>query len=65
MVSVLVSVADALPLKPLLHPQFGLEARVGIELTPLSQAKGADSLARSVSNIIVIGFCRGAFQLQT
>ena len=30
MVSVLVSVADALPLKPLLHPQFGLEARVGI-----------------------------------
>jgi hypothetical protein len=31
MVSVLVSVADALPLKPLLHPQFGLEARVGIE----------------------------------
>ncbi len=33
MVSVLVSVADALPLKPLLHPQFGLEARVGIEPT--------------------------------
>jgi hypothetical protein len=30
MVSVLVSVADALPLKPLLHSQFGLEARVGI-----------------------------------
>ena len=33
MVSVLVSVADALPLKPLLHSQFGLEARVGIEPT--------------------------------
>jgi len=32
MVSVLVSVADALPLKPLLHSQFGLEARVGIGL---------------------------------
>jgi len=26
----LVSVADALPLKPLLHSQLGLEARVGI-----------------------------------
>jgi hypothetical protein len=33
LVSVLVSVADALPLKPLLHSQFGLEARVGIEPT--------------------------------
>ena len=31
MVSVLVSVADSLPLKPMLHTQFGLEARVGIE----------------------------------
>jgi hypothetical protein len=31
MVSVLVSVADPEPLKPLLHSQFGLEARVGIE----------------------------------
>ena len=30
LVSVLVSVADSLPLKPLLHSQFGLEARVGI-----------------------------------
>jgi hypothetical protein len=33
MVSVLVSVADALPTKPLLHKQLGLEARVGIEPT--------------------------------
>jgi len=30
LVSVLVSVADALPPKPLLHSQFGVEARVGI-----------------------------------
>jgi hypothetical protein len=30
LVSVLVSVADPEPLKPLLHSQFGLEARVGI-----------------------------------
>jgi hypothetical protein len=30
-VSVLVSVADPEPPKPLLHLQFGLEARVGIE----------------------------------
>jgi len=36
MVSVLVSVADALPLKPLLHPQFRLEARVGIGRVPPS-----------------------------
>jgi len=32
-VSVLVSVADSLTPKLLLHPQFGLEARVGIEPT--------------------------------
>jgi hypothetical protein len=32
-VSVLVSVADTLAPKPLLHSQFGLEARVGIEPT--------------------------------
>ena len=31
LVSVLVSVADSLPPKPLLHTQLGLEARVGIE----------------------------------
>jgi hypothetical protein len=31
MVSVLVSVADALVRKPLLHLQFSSEARVGIE----------------------------------
>ena len=31
--SVLVSVADSRALKPLLHSQFGLEARVGIEPT--------------------------------
>jgi len=30
-VSVLMSVADSLPPKPLLHSQFSLEARVGIE----------------------------------
>ena len=32
-VSVLVSVADSLAPKPLLHTQLGLEARVGIEPT--------------------------------
>ena len=31
LMSVLVSVADSLPPKPLLHPQLDLEARVGIE----------------------------------
>jgi len=36
MMSVLVSVADSLALKPLLHSQFGLEARVGIELFALT-----------------------------
>ena len=36
MVSVLVSVADSHALKPLLHLQFGLEARVGIERVPPS-----------------------------
>jgi hypothetical protein len=33
LVSVLVSVADSLAPKPLLHTQLGLEARVGIEPT--------------------------------
>ena len=33
MVSVLVSVADSLTTKPLLHTQLALEARVGIEPT--------------------------------
>src|ERR1019366_5957677 len=33
-VSVLVSVADPEPLKPLLHSQFGVEARVGIGQLP-------------------------------
>ncbi len=33
MVSVLVSVADALPTKPLPLKRFGMEARVGIEPT--------------------------------
>ena len=31
LVSVLVSVADALTLLPLLHTQLGMEARIGIE----------------------------------
>jgi hypothetical protein len=39
--------------------------RVGIEPTPLSAPKMPMSLARSVSNIIIIGFCRDAFQLPT
>jgi hypothetical protein len=39
-VSVLVSVADARVLNPLLHTQLGLEARVGIGLkTPQSRDK--------------------------
>ena len=35
--SVLVSVLDTLPLKPLLHKQLGMEARVGIEQRPQSK----------------------------
>jgi len=43
LVSVLVSVADPEPLKPLLHSQFGLEARVGIgRFMPYFQRKKYD-----------------------
>jgi hypothetical protein len=56
LVSVLVSVADPEPLKPLLHSQFGLEARVGIERGSFT----VPSLTHSVSRFIVARFYRGS-----
>ena len=41
LVSVLVSVADSLAPKPLLHTQLGMEGRVGIEPTPKFQGRRA------------------------
>ena len=48
LVSVLVSVADSLAPKPLLHTQLGMEARVGIE--PTHKALAEPSITNSLSN---------------
>ena len=55
MVSVLVSVADSLALKPLLHTQFGLEARVGIEPRKLYRSEPNTLCYRAYYNLILLG----------
>ena len=54
LVSVLVSVADALPLKPLLHSQFGLEARVGIGRVPPSTSHSKSIVYGTADALIIM-----------
>ena len=57
MVSVLVSVADSLAPKPMLHTQLALEARVGIGRVPPSTSH-SKSTAYGIADVLNIRLLR-------